>query len=79
MENNNIDKEKIMAAISALGKGGALKRAVDKKDFNSILASLPQNEAAELKALMNDKAARDKLLSSPAAQEIMRMLQNGKQ
>lgn len=78
MENNNFDKSKLMAAISQLGKGDALKKAVENKDFNSILASLPHSEAEELKTLMANKAARDKLLSSPQAQEIIRMLQNGK-
>lgn len=79
MENNNIDKSKLMDAIGALGKGAALKKAIAEKDYNSILSALPKGEADELKRVMNDKAARDKLLSSPQAQEIMRMLQNGKQ
>ena len=35
MENNNIDKSKLMDAIGALGKGAALKKAIAQKDYNS--------------------------------------------
>lgn len=80
MENNNIDTKMLMQAIAALGKGSGLKDAVKNKDFGAILSSLPKNQADELQTLMNDKAARDKLLSSPQAQEILRKLgADGKQ
>lgn len=78
--DNNIDRKKLMDAVSMLSKNGALSRAIENKDFSSILSALPKNQADELSALMADKASRDKLLSSPQAQEIMRKLgQNGKQ
>ena len=78
--DNNIDRKKLMEAISMLSKNGSLSKAVENKDFSAILSSLPKNQADELSALMADKAACDKLLSSPQAKEIMRKLgQNGKQ
>ncbi len=80
MDNNNLDRKKLMEAVSTLSKNGALTRALENKDFSQILSALPKNQADELTSIMNDKAARDKLLSSPQAQEIMRKLgQNGKQ
>lgn len=77
MENNNLDRKKLLKAISALGKRDALKKAMEKNDYNAILSSLPENEAQELQALMSDKEARDKLLSSPQARELLRKLKNG--
>ncbi|MBQ8550286.1 MAG: hypothetical protein IKL44_05295 [Clostridia bacterium] len=76
---NNIDRKKLLEAISALSKNENLKKAVSDGNFSGILASLPADQAKELSSLMNDKAARDKLMSSPQAAELLkRFKQDGK-
>ena len=76
---NNIDRKKLLDAISALSKNENLKKAVSEGNFSQILSSLPAEQANELSNLMNDKAARDKLLSSPQAAELFkRFKQDGK-
>ncbi len=76
MQNNNIDRKKLLEAIGAISKNGNLRQAVAKGDYGSVLSALPPEQAAELSAIMSDKAARDKLLSSPQAQELLRKLGN---
>ena len=72
MQNNNLDRKKLFAAIRELSKNKGLREAVEDKDYSKILAALPKEQADELSALMNDSAARDKLLSSPQAQELLK-------
>ena len=80
MQNNNLDRKKLFAAIGELSKNKELRNAVEGKDYSKILAALPKEQADELSALMNDSAARDKLLSSPQAQELLKRLnKDGKQ
>ena len=80
MQNNNLDRKKLFAAIGELSKNKGLREAVEGKDYSKILAALPKEQADELSALMNDSAARDKLLSSPQAQELLKRLnKDGKQ
>ena len=80
MQNNNLDRKKLFAAIGELSKNKGLREAVEGRDYSKILAALPKEQADELSALMNDSAARDKLLSSPQAQELLKRLnKDGKQ
>ena len=80
MQNNNLDRKKLFAAIGELSKNKELREAVEGKDYSKILAALPKEQADELSALMNDSVARDKLLSSPQAQELLKRLnKDGKQ
>ena len=80
MQNNNLDRKKLFAAIGELSKNKGLREAVEGKDYSKILAALPKEQADELSALMNDSVARDKLLSSPQAQELLKRLnKDGKQ
>ncbi|MBR6693925.1 MAG: hypothetical protein IKL62_03145 [Clostridia bacterium] len=74
MQNNNIDRKKLFAAIGELSKNGGLKRAVENGNYSDILASLPKEQADELSSLMSDSAARERLLSSPQAKELLRRL-----
>ncbi len=72
MENGNVDRKKLISAIAELSKNGGLKRALANGNYNEILASLPKDKADELSALMSDSAAREKLLSSPQAKELLK-------
>ncbi len=76
---NKIDRKKLIEAISMLSKNPALKEAVSRGDYASILSSLPKSDADEIAAIMKDKEARDKLLSSPQARELLsRLNRDGK-
>ncbi len=73
------DQKKIMDAIEmAAAKTGSdaqkLKGAASRGDFNQILASLNKQDAAKLNQLLSDKAATEKLLSSPQAQQLLKAL-----
>ncbi len=48
-----------------------IKRAVQRGDTASLMSSLSAEDLKALSALMRDKAAREKLLSSPEAREII--------
>ncbi len=72
--DNNINKQKLFDAIGQIGKNDKLSQAVAKKDFDSILGALDESQASELKKLMSDKAATERLLNSPQAQAIMKAL-----
>lgn len=77
---NNIDRKKILEALAGINKNAALSKAVENKDVGAIMSALPKEKADELRAIMENKAAMDNLLSSPMAQEILRKFgKNGKQ
>ena len=76
---NKIDRKKLIEAIGMLSKNPELKAAVSKGELSSILSALPESDANEIKTIMSDKSARDKLLSSPQAQELLsRLKKDGK-
>ena len=72
----NIDENKLLGAINQLSGSGKLQEAVKKRDMGGIMSSLDKAQAAELKKLMADKAAMQKLLQSEQAQKILKALQN---
>jgi hypothetical protein len=49
----------------------SIKRAIKQGDTASLISSLSAKDLKVLSALMKDKAARDQLLSSPEAKEII--------
>ena len=46
----------------------------NKTNVNNILSKLPQNQADKVKAILSDKEATKKLLSTPKAQELLKKL-----
>lgn len=72
----NIDESKLLGAINQLKGSKMLGEAVKRRDMSGIMKSLPKFEADELKKVMSDKAAIEKLLKSPQVQNILRTLQN---
>ena len=59
MQNNNLDRKKLIEAIGMLSKNPGLKEAVSRGDYASILSALPKDDAAEIEKVMRDKAARE--------------------
>ncbi len=74
MQNNNLDRKKLIEAIGMLSKNPNLREAVSKGEYASILSALPKEDAAEIEKIMKSKEARDSLLSSPQAKEILSRL-----
>ena len=53
-------------------------KKLGKQDASSLLAQLSPQDRELFNQLMNDKSARDKLLSSPEALKIISQLMGGK-
>ena len=72
---NNIDRQKLMDAMAGLNLGGALGKAVESRNLESILGALDASQAAQLRKTVSDRAELKKMLSSPEAQAIIKALQ----
>lgn len=72
---NNIDRQKLMDALAGLKLGGALGKAVESRNLESILGALDASQAAQLRKTVSDRAELKKMLSSPEAQAIIKALQ----
>lgn len=70
------EKEKLFAqAAKSMGMDPAkLKNAVNGGSQEALLNSLSEKDAATLRGLLNDPAALEKLMQSPQAQELFRLL-----
>lgn len=56
-----------------------LKKAMGEGDLEKALASLDEKTAAKVKAVIADREAAEKLLSSPQAQRLMKMFMKEKE
>ena len=72
---NNIDRQKLMDALAGRKLGGALGKAVESRNLESILGALDASQAAQLRKTVSDRAELKKMLSSPEAQAIIKALQ----
>ena len=72
---NNVDRKKLMDALSRLRLGGALGKAVESRNLESILGALDASQAAQLKRTVQDRDELKRMLSSPEAQAIIKALQ----
>ena len=70
----NIDEQKLRAALSGLQNSSILTEALKKRNINGVLSALPQQDAEQLRKILSDKAAMERLLSSNEAQNIMKAL-----
>ncbi len=55
-----------------------LKSAAKSGDTSKLLDQLKPDDAQRLEKILSDKKATEKLLSSPQAQALMKLLQEGK-
>ena len=55
-----------------------LKNAAQSGDTSKLLNQLKPDDAQRLEQILSDKKATEKLLSSPQAQALMKILQEGK-
>ena len=76
--SNNHDNL-INSAAKRLGTTpDAIKSAVQSGSADSLMSSMPPEEAEKLKKLLSNKAATEKLLKSPQVQELMNKLMGNK-
>lgn len=73
--NKGINPEKLSRVLGA--NSDDIKKAVGG-DPSSLMSSLTPEDKEMLNALMQNKEARDKLLSSPEAIKLISMLMNGR-
>ncbi len=51
-----------------------LKKGVNKEDIDSMVNSLNPEDAKKLNQMLNDKAATQRLLSSPQVKELIKKM-----
>ena len=68
-----IDKNKLLDMLNSGGNQN-LNRALASGDLQKVLASLDPQDAEKVKNVLNDKAALNKILSSPEALALLEKL-----
>ena len=68
-----IDKNKLLDMLNSGGNQN-LNRALASGDLQKVLANLNPQDAEKVKNVLNDKAALNKILSSPEALALLKKL-----
>ena len=77
MNNNNVNKNKIIDAAVRASGGKIDKNAVLKGDTSALLSTLSKANQEKIKSVLSDPDKTRNLLGSDAARAIMEFLQNG--
>lgn len=81
MNNNEIDKQKLMdAAISATGgkiDKKSLSGAVEGKNIEPLLNKLSKEDREKLNSVMSDKKSMEAVLNSPQAKALLKSFLKG--
>lgn len=81
MDNNEIDKEKLInAAVSSSGgkiDRETLSNAVKGKNIDPILKNLSDTDKEKLKNVMYDKKSMEAVLNSPQAKALLKAFLKG--
>lgn len=77
MNNNNVNKNKIIDAAVRASGGKIDKNAVLKGDTSALLSTLSKADQEKIKSVLSDPDKTRNLLGSDAARAIMEFLQNG--
>ena len=81
MDNNKIDKEKLInAAVSSSGgkiDKETLSNAVKGKNIDPILKNLSDADKEKLKSVMSDKKSMEAVLNSPQAKALLKAFLKG--
>ncbi len=74
----NIDPQKLADMLKAHNLGGGdgndLEKAVQSGDLSAFLSKLSPAQSARLQAVLSDKAATERLLSTPQAKALLQRL-----
>ncbi len=72
---NNYDKNDIKSILNKNGFSTAnIKNQAEKRKIESLLNNVSRDDMAKIDNVLSDKAAAEKLLNSPEAQELMKKL-----
>ncbi|MGN0451519.1 MAG: hypothetical protein ACI4FN_05360 [Acutalibacteraceae bacterium] len=81
MNNNEIDKQRLMdAAVSASGgkiDKKSLSGAMDGKNIEPLLNKLSSEDREKLNRVMSDKKSMEAVLNSPKAQALLKTFLKG--
>ncbi len=81
MENNNQNNDIFKNIANSSGgklNADSVKKAAQSGNTDALLKSLSESDKQKLNSVLNDKEAMEKLLKSPQAAAIMKMLSKGK-
>lgn len=74
-QNNNQVENLLNSVSKQLGASPEeLKSAAQTNDFSSVLENLNPKDAQKLQKVLSDKNAADKLLATPQAQQLLKIL-----
>ena len=81
MEQNNIDRQKLIKSIIA-SSGGKLNQndinnAINKKDASSLIKNLAPQEKQKLTSILADKSNLASILNSNEVKSILKSFLNG--
>lgn len=75
---NNIDPQKIKEILGSANIGENSKRdiekAVDSGDLSQFLSKLSPEQSGKLQSILSDKAATERLLATPQAKMLLKMI-----
>ena len=76
MDNNKIDKEKLMDAVISSSGGKIDKKmlsgAVEGKNIDPLLKNLSDKDREKLKSVLSDKKSIEAALNSPQAKALLK-------
>lgn len=81
MNNEKIDKQKLLKALLASSGGkinpNAINGAVNNNDTGTLLNSLSAEDRQKINRVMSDKKSLEQTLKSPEAQVILKSILKG--
>lgn len=81
MNNEKIDKQKLLKALLASSGGklnqNAINGAINNNDTGALLNSLSDEDRQKLNRVMSDKKSLEQTLNSPQAQAILKSILKG--
>lgn len=81
MDNNKIDKEKLMDAVISSSGGKidkkALSEAAKGKNIDPLLKNLSAEDREKLKSVMSDQKSMEAVLNSPQAKALLKAFLKG--
>ena len=81
MDNNRIDKEKVIDAVISSSGGKIDKKtlagAVEGKNIDPLLKNLSAEDKEKLKSVMSDKKSMEAALNSPQAKALLKAFLKG--
>ncbi len=72
------NRQNLNDILAGLQKNGIDEGKIKNGNVDDIISALSSEQQQKLNSILNDKAKTEKILSSPAAQQIIKQLLGGK-